>query len=242
MIITGDIQPGNSDESDIEPTESSESLESGGAAVVSSGEPVTIPASAWEGGMPVDAATYGGVDAIAIYGANTGMSSASISFELLEEPTGPSTITVMGMGDEYAGDVQLEVDINGQSSVTTSQFGDYVNQDSQWTTATIDAPAGLLRAGVNTLTITNLDTQAASASPPSPYVLLSDVVVTPNASAAIGNGAVVSGSTNAVPVSPVDVAAAATAGDNSGRGSQGNGKEQREDKKGKGGDDGGDDD
>lgn len=209
------------------------------AAVESSGASQTLafPASSWEGGMPIDASQYGGVEGVAVYGANSLNPSATLTFALDEAPTGETVITFLTMDDESGGSVPIAIELDGRQIYEgASNFPDYDPSNVAWAQAEMRVEAGGLESGEHTLTVRNLDPSSNVGLPP--YVLLGEVT--------IQTDTVASAEALAADAPVADAPVAVTSSNSRGRGGRGSGtaKTEQDDKqeRDKGEDDEGEDD
>jgi hypothetical protein len=139
----------------------------------------------WDSGWRQNGNTWYGRPWTVVYGAFSNHPRATLSFTLDSPQPGSSVLEVAGLDDEWAGNCEINVLVNGVSvfagpspwlsySGTAADFS-----DAPWTSATFDIPAGLLTAGSNTIVIENLEAAANFGTPP--YILLSDTTLRLNA-------------------------------------------------------------
>jgi hypothetical protein len=100
-------------------------------------------------------------------------------------PTGPATLTITGLDDEWATQNPIVVLVNG--TVLYDGLSPWPNwdgvghgADAAWTPATFAIPAGVLQAGANQIVVANRTVSANFGLPP--YVLVA------NATLVIGGG------------------------------------------------------
>jgi hypothetical protein len=137
---------------------------------------LTFPASSWEGGMPIDASAYGGVEGVAVYGSNSTNPSATLTFTLDAAPVGETVVSFQALDDEFEGSVPIAIELDGQRVYEgPSNFPDYDPSNVTWAPATMRIEAGGLGSGEHTLTIRNLDPSDNVNLPP--YVLLGEVTI-----------------------------------------------------------------
>jgi hypothetical protein len=114
---------------------------------------------------------------VAIYGNLSVYSRATAAFMLDAAPTGPATLTLSGIDDEWLDLNPIAVEVNGQQVFTgVSPFANWdgttTGAPMAWTPVTITIAPELLQAGRNRITIANLSPTDNVGSPP--YVLLGD--------------------------------------------------------------------
>ncbi|MBA3336318.1 MAG: protein kinase, partial [Chloroflexia bacterium] len=140
------------------------------------GESLAFAAADWTGGH-YQSEGYG-LPWTAIYGQSSGMSSASISFDLDSAPQRDVSLILTGLDDESSGSVPIRIEINGSEVFAgASPFPSWngVEGSYPWAQASSSIPAQVFRAGTNTITVTNLATSGQFGFPP--YLLLNEVRV-----------------------------------------------------------------
>jgi len=136
-----------------------------------------IPAASWDGAYRPRDTLHFGRPWVAIYGDLSVYSRASATFRLDAAPTGPATLTLTGIDDEWLDLNPIAVKVNGQQVFTgASPFANWDGATSgaaaAWTPMTITIAPELLQSGRNRITIANLSPTGNVGSPP--YVLLGD--------------------------------------------------------------------
>ena len=136
-----------------------------------------IPAASWEGAYRPREALHFGRPWVAIYGNLSVYPGATAAVRLDAAPTGPATLTLTGIDDEWLDLNPIAVEVNGQQVFTgASPFANWdgttTGAATAWTTVTITIVPELLQAGRNRITIANLSPTVNVGSPP--YVLLGD--------------------------------------------------------------------
>lgn len=141
------------------------------------GSAAVIPAASWEGAYRPRDALHFGRPWVAIYGDLSVYPRATASLRLDAAPTGPATLTLTGIDDEWLDLNPIAVEVNGQQVFTgASPFANWdgttTGAAGVWTPVTITIASALLQAGRNRITIANLSPSVNVGSPP--YVLLGD--------------------------------------------------------------------
>ena len=136
-----------------------------------------IPAASWEGAYRPRDTLHFGRPWVAIYGDLSVYPRAAAAVQLDAAPTGPATLTLTGIDDEWLDLNPIAVKVNGQQVFSgTSPFanldGATTNAAEAWTPVTITIAPELLKAGRNRITLANLLPTGNVGSPP--YVLLGD--------------------------------------------------------------------
>lgn len=136
---------------------------------------VTLAANEWVGGYYQGNAVWYGRPWTALYGSQTQYSTASITVQLNSTPTGPVTLTLIGLNDESGNKNPIKITVNGAAIFNgTSWFaswnGQGHGQNAPWTTVYLTIPASYFSAGANSVVISNLSNSSNFSSPP--YVLL----------------------------------------------------------------------
>ena len=153
----------------------------GGASAGSS--TVSFAAQNWDGGSFNGDGDYYGRPWVALYGGESGKSSASLSFTLDQAPTGDPIFSVTGLDDEMmAEDTAMRIEVNGQTVYDdASPFPDWNGvgygdgADANWQTLTTAIPAMVFRSGRNTITFTNRSPTGEENMPP--WILLGDASI-----------------------------------------------------------------
>lgn len=141
---------------------------------------LTYTAADWNGGFYRGDAQYYGRPWVAIYGAYSEYPRATLSFTLTDAPSQAATLTITGLDDEWPDLNQVALDVNGQVIFTgESPFPNWDGagngQNAAWTSVSFSIPTGVLRAGSNDITLSNLTPADSFNSPP--YVLVSDATL-----------------------------------------------------------------
>jgi hypothetical protein len=141
---------------------------------------LAFTAADWKDALYRGDAQYYGRPWVAIYGAYSEYPRATLSFTLTGTPSQAATVTITGLDDEWADLNQIALDVNGQVIFTgASPFPNWDGvgngENAAWTSVPFSIPAGVLRAGPNDLTLSNLTPADSFNSPP--YVLVSDVTL-----------------------------------------------------------------
>jgi hypothetical protein len=142
---------------------------------------VGFAAEDWAGGYYRGDGLAYGRPWVAVYGASSAYPRATLVFGLDAAPSGPATLTLAGLDDEWAGSVPIALEVNGQT--VFSGPSPFANWDgigdgagAAWTTASFELPAGFLVAGRNEVAVANLAPTANFGAPP--YVLLAEATLT----------------------------------------------------------------
>jgi hypothetical protein len=147
-------------------------------AVAGSAE--VIPAASWEGAYHPRDALHFGRPWVAIYGRLSVYSRATAFVRLDAAPTGPATLTLTGIDDEWLDLNPIAVEVNGQQVFAgVSPFANWdgatTSAAAAWTPVTITIAPEILRAGRNRITVANLSPTGNIGSPP--YLLLGDATL-----------------------------------------------------------------
>jgi hypothetical protein len=147
------------------------------AAPAAAGSAAVIPAAVWEGAYRPRDALHFGRPWVAIYGDLSVYPRATAFVRLDVAPTGPATLTLTGIDDEWLDLNPIAVEVNRQQVFTgASPFANWdgttTGAPTPWTPVTITIAPELLRAGRNRIAIANLSPSITVGSPP--YVLLGD--------------------------------------------------------------------
>jgi hypothetical protein len=141
------------------------------------GSAALIPAANWEGAYRPRDPLYFGRPWVAIYGDQSVYPRATALFRLDAPPTGPATLTLSGIDDEWLDLNPIAVEVNGQqvfagASPFANWDGTTTGAPAAWTSTTVTIAPELLKAGRNRITIANLSPSINVGSPP--YILLGD--------------------------------------------------------------------
>jgi hypothetical protein len=136
-----------------------------------------IPAASWQDAYRPRDALHFGRPWVAIYGNLSVYPQATAAVRLDAAPTGPATLTLTGIDDEWLDLNPITVEVNGQQVFTgASPFanwdGTIAGAPTAWTPVTITIAPELLQAGRNRITVANQSPADHVGSPP--YVLLGD--------------------------------------------------------------------
>lgn len=139
-----------------------------------------IAAASWEGAYRPRDALHFGRPWVAIYGNLSVYPQATARFRSDVAPTGPGTLTLTGIDDEWLDLNPIAVEVNGEQVFTgASPFANWdgttVGAATAWTPVTITIAPELLQAGRNRITIANLAPSVTVGSPP--YILLGDATL-----------------------------------------------------------------
>ena len=146
-------------------------------ATSAAGSAGVIPAASWDGAYRPRDTLHFGRPWVAIYGNLSVYSRAAATVRLDAVPTGPATLTLTGIDDEWLDLNPISVKVNGQQVFSgASPFANWDGTNrgaaEAWTPMTITIAPELLQAGKNRITITNLSPTDNVGSPP--YVLFGD--------------------------------------------------------------------
>jgi hypothetical protein len=141
------------------------------------GSAALIPAASWEGAYRPRDPLYFGRPWVAIYGDQSVYPRATALFRLDAPPTGPATLTLSGIDDEWLDLNPIAIEVNGQqvfagASPFANWDGTTTGAATAWTSTTVTIAPDLLKAGRNRITIANLSPSVNVGSPP--YILLGD--------------------------------------------------------------------
>jgi hypothetical protein len=117
---------------------------------------------------------------VAIYGDQSVYPRATALFRLDAPPTGPATLTLSGIDDEWLDLNPIAIEVNGQqvfagASPFANWDGTTTSAAAAWTPVTITISPELLRAGRNRIAVANLSPTVNIGSPP--YLLLGDATL-----------------------------------------------------------------
>ena len=134
----------------------------------------------WAGGYYRGDREYYGRPWVAVYGARSAYPRATLTFALAAPPSGPATLTLTGLDDEWAGPNEIALEVNGRRVFAgPGPFPDWdgvgTGEDAAWTAVAFALPAELLRAGPNEVAVANLAPAANFGTPP--YVLLAEATL-----------------------------------------------------------------
>lgn len=148
--------------------------------IVDADDQLSFTAAEWQGAYTgVDTSVYQR-ECVSLYGAASGSGTATLTFNLntTPDPAKPSQITLTGLDDELAAANPLRIAVNDQMVFGGDLlFNDWDPERDEvaWQRATISFDPGILRAGENTITVSNLTDSANIRAPP--YVLLAEAFV-----------------------------------------------------------------
>lgn len=126
-----------------------------------------------------DGTLYGRQNA-ALYSVGTGYEAGTLTFTLVQAPTGTLTLILTGLDDEVSGTNRLVVTLNGVAifagpdtfpNTPASDHG-VGGTDRYWGEMPLPIPAGVLREGANTLV---LESAAPGGKLGTPYILINSV-------------------------------------------------------------------
>jgi len=140
------------------------------------GSELDFEPAAWSGGYVRNNSGWCGRPWVAVYGAESPDPRASLQVILSAAPS-QGTLVLTGMDDELPGNNHIQVAVNGQiifDGPSPFPSWDNVGQCSNpaWTDAALPIPPGVLQAGSNEITVSNLTDGDAVGQPP--YVMISD--------------------------------------------------------------------
>lgn len=148
------------------------------APTIESAVSFAFAADDWRGAFAaIDAAVYQR-NAVALYGAASGYSRATLTFDLDAAETGQTALTLTGLDDELPGSAEIVISVNGEivdEGETAFTDWDPAAGEVAWHRWTLFFPSDLLQAGENTITVENLAVSANVGTPP--YLLLSEAFV-----------------------------------------------------------------
>ena len=140
----------------------------------------TLNAAQIEGAYRRDDGTLYGRPTVALYSVGTGYERGTLTFQAPAAPTVPLTLLLAGLDDERTAQGTFVVAINGVTvfsgattfpNAPTDDHG-VGGTDRYWGQMRITVPAGVLKAGANTLTLENT---TAGGSIGVPYILINTV-------------------------------------------------------------------
>lgn len=148
---------------------------------VSSGGSIALEDTNFVGGYFRSDGIYHGRSATWVYGLGTDYSTMTASFNIDSPPEGPATLTIIGLDSEDPNKTPISIVVNGVEiyagdNPLPDDFASGVNGPGNWGTATWEIPAGLLQAGGNTLSITNLTPGGTTNAPP--FFMLDTAAIT----------------------------------------------------------------
>lgn len=140
----------------------------------------TFVAEDWGGGYYRGDQHWYGRTWVAIYGQASPYPAAWLTLSLAAVPSGPATVTITGLDDEWATQNPIAVLVNGTviyDGVSPWPNWDGVGHgaDAAWTPATFAIPPGLLQTGANRIVVANRSPSANFGLPP--YVLVADATL-----------------------------------------------------------------
>jgi hypothetical protein len=141
------------------------------------GSAAVIPAASWKGAYRPRDTLHFARPWVAIYGSLSVYSRAAAFVQMDAAPTGPATLTLTGIDDEWLDLNPIAVRVNGQQVFSgASPFANWdgatTSAAEAWTRVTITIAPELLEVGRNRITVANLSPTGNVGSPP--YVLLGD--------------------------------------------------------------------
>ncbi len=141
------------------------------------GSAAVIPAASWKGAYRPRDTLHFGRPWVAIYGDLSVYSRAAAAVQLDVAPTGPATLTLTGIDDEWLDLNPIAVKVNGHQVFSgASPFANWdgatTSAAAAWTPVTITISPELLKAGRNRITVANLSPTGNVGSPP--YILLGE--------------------------------------------------------------------
>lgn len=127
----------------------------GGAA------PIVLDNPVWQGSYLRSSGNteYGGRTAAWIYGASTQFSTMQATFNLQTQPRGTAQLSIEGMDSEGRAKTPIRIRVNGSeifNGPNPLPDDDLPLETGTWSSYTWSFDAGLLRAGQNTISISNL--------------------------------------------------------------------------------------
>jgi hypothetical protein len=139
------------------------------AAPVPEGNRIVVDDSSFSGGF-TNNRPYHGRTAQWVYGQGTQYSTMTASFNMDNPPGDGANLTIVGVDSEDPGKNPISVTLNG---VVIYQGDDPLPNDTRngpggpgnWGSFTAQVPAGVLQAGGNTLTISNLSSSSCTNCP-----------------------------------------------------------------------------
>ena len=149
------------------------------AVVQAEGETVTLEDRAFAGGFRNSGQSiYGGRTSTWVYGQGSGYTSMGATFDIGDATGRSATLAIVGMDSEDSRKTPMRITLN--ESVIWEGANPLPNDDQPlptgtWDTMTVTVPAGVLRAGANTLVITNL---ASGSIGRPPFIALDYATVT----------------------------------------------------------------
>ncbi len=115
--------------------------------------------TAWTGGYRYGGArTYGGRTATWIYGTGTQWTTMRATFDLRRAPREAAELTIMAMDSEDEAKTSIAISVNGAevfSGPSPFPDDDLPLETGTWAASRFDVDPSLLRAGRNTITISN---------------------------------------------------------------------------------------
>ena len=167
-------------------------------------------AADWAGGFYRGDSRYYGRPWVAVYGVFSDYPRAAIAFELDAAPSGPATLTIAGLDDEWGDLNEVALEVNGRRvfaglSPFVNWDGVGTGADAAWTRVAVTLPADLLRTGPNEIAVANLTPTANFGTPP--YVLLAETTLE------VPGAEVVTATRSAAPAATDPIATAIVVGD-----------------------------
>ena len=126
----------------------------------------------------LDATLYGD-EAGALYGADSGYATGTLTFDAGDLNSGAAaTVTLLGLDDELSASARMTVSLNGQqlfNGASTFPTWDPDATGNQWGNLALDVKPGVLKPTGNTLTITDVSPGGSVGVPP--WVMIVRVTV-----------------------------------------------------------------
>lgn len=124
------------------------------------GLPVTLDDDAWSGGYGGEGTdwTYGGRTPVVAYGQGSDLSTISARFSLGAAPGGPTALTLIGMDSEGPARTEIVIAVNGITIFNGANplpDDDYRFETGTWAEHRFPFDPTILRAGENSVSITN---------------------------------------------------------------------------------------
>jgi hypothetical protein len=127
------------------------------------GTAVTVEDGSFQGGYTRSDGLYHGRTAQWVYGRGTEYHTMTATFNVVEPPAGPATLTIVGVDSEDPAKTPMRIVVN--DAVVIYEGPNPLPDDTtagpqgpgNWGSYEWNIPAGVLRPGPNTLSISNLD-------------------------------------------------------------------------------------
>jgi hypothetical protein len=134
-----------------------------------------IAADDWGGVAAGDPAVYGRPWG-AVFGSASAYPRATLAFRLEGAPSGPATLILTGIDDDWLDLNPVAIEVNGQQVFSgASPFANWegiAGASAAWTEVTISLPPEMLQEGRNRLSIANLSPSGTVGAPP--YIILGE--------------------------------------------------------------------